>query len=164
MKIGLIFSIAAAVIGDFSGKYLAEYQPEKLAAAEWHFETEGKASLVLFGVLDGEEVKYAIKIPYALSILAHFNPNAEVIGLDQFAEEDLPPLYIHYLFDIMVSIGMFMVLVSLLYVVGKHGAGSLYIHGGIDGSLWRVAHSLSLPLKQAGGLQRLDVNHGFFMV
>lgn len=74
---------------------------------EWHFETEGKASLVLFGVLDGEEVKYAIKIPYALSILAHFNPNAEVIGLDQFEEEDLPPLYIHYLFDIMVSIGMF---------------------------------------------------------
>lgn len=30
MKIGLIFSIATAVIGDFSGKYLAEYQPEKL--------------------------------------------------------------------------------------------------------------------------------------
>jgi len=127
MKIGLIFSIAAAVIGDFSGKYLAEYQPEKLAAAEWHFETEGKASLVLFGVLDGEEVKYAIKIPYALSILAHFNPNAEVIGLDQFEEEDLPPLYIHYLFDIMVSIGMFMVLVSLLYVVGK-ARGWQFIH------------------------------------
>ena len=40
MKIGLVFSIAAALIGDFSGKYLAEYQPEKLAAAEWHFETE----------------------------------------------------------------------------------------------------------------------------
>jgi len=70
-------------------------------------------------VLDGEEVKYAIKVPYALSILAHNNPTAEVIGLDQFAEEDRPPLYIHYLFNIMVFIGMFMVLVSLLYVVGK---------------------------------------------
>ncbi|CAM5674077.1 Cytochrome ubiquinol oxidase subunit I OS=Lysinibacillus sphaericus OX=1421 GN=LS41612_03215 PE=3 SV=1 [Lysinibacillus sphaericus] len=81
MKIGLVSSIAAAIIGDFSGKYLAEYQPEKLAAAEWHFETTDKASLVLFGVLDGEEVKYAIKVPYALSILARNNPNAEVIGL-----------------------------------------------------------------------------------
>ncbi|MEG0259244.1 MAG: cytochrome ubiquinol oxidase subunit I [Lysinibacillus sp.] len=119
MKIGLIFSIAAAVIGDFSGKYLAEYQPEKLAAAEWHFETGDKAELVLFGVLDGEEVKYAIKIPYALSILAHNNPMAEVIGLDQFAEEDRPPLYIHYLFDIMVMIGMFMLFVSLIYIIGK---------------------------------------------
>ncbi|MFJ7669257.1 cytochrome ubiquinol oxidase subunit I [Lysinibacillus sp. NPDC097195] len=127
MKIGLVASIASAIIGDFSGKYLAEYQPEKLAAAEWHFETTDKASLILLGVLDGEEVKYAIKVPYALSILARNNPTAEVIGLDQFAEEDRPPLYIHYLFNIMVFIGMFLVLVSLLYVVGKP-RGWLFIH------------------------------------
>ena len=49
MKIGLVFSIAAALIGDFSGKYLAEYQPEKLAAAEWHFETEEGAPLLCMG-------------------------------------------------------------------------------------------------------------------
>ena len=85
MKIGLVFSIAAALIGDFSGKYLAEYQPEKLAAAEWHFETEKGAPLLMYGVLDDEEkVKYELKIPYGLSILAHGNPNSEVIGLDQF--------------------------------------------------------------------------------
>lgn len=118
MKIGLIFSIATAVIGDFSGKYLAEYQPEKLAAAEWHFETEEGAPLMLYGVLDDGEVKYAIKIPYALSILAHSNPNAEVIGLDQFPEDEIPPLYIHYLFDLMVTIGMWMTALSLIYVLG----------------------------------------------
>ncbi|MDM5228705.1 cytochrome ubiquinol oxidase subunit I [Cytobacillus sp. NJ13] len=118
MKIGLIFSIATAVIGDFSGKYLAEYQPEKLAAAEWHFETEEGAPLMLYGVLDDGEVKYAIKIPYALSILAHSNPNAEVIGLDQFQEDEIPPLYIHYLFDLMVTIGMWMTALSLFYVLG----------------------------------------------
>jgi cytochrome bd ubiquinol oxidase subunit I len=118
MKIGLVFSIASAVIGDFSGKYLAEYQPEKLAAAEWHFETEDKARLILYGVLDDGEVKYAIKIPYALSILAHADPNAEVIGLDQFEEDEIPPLYIHYMFDLMVTIGIWMTLVSLLYVFG----------------------------------------------
>ncbi|GLB61993.1 cytochrome ubiquinol oxidase subunit I [Cytobacillus sp. NCCP-133] len=118
MKIGLIFSIATAVIGDFSGKYLAEYQPEKLAAAEWHFETEKGAPLMLYGLLDDGEVKYAIKIPFALSILAHSNPNAEVIGLDQFPENEIPPLYIHYLFDLMVTIGMWMTALSLIYVVG----------------------------------------------
>lgn len=118
MKIGLIFSIAAAVIGDFSGKYLAEYQPEKLAAAEWHFETHEGAPLMLYGVLDDGEVKYALKIPYALSILAHNDPNAEVIGLNDFPEDEIPPLYIHYLFDGMVTIGMWMMALSLVYVVG----------------------------------------------
>lgn len=119
MKLGLIFSIATAIIGDFSGKYLAEYQPEKLAAAEWHFETEKGAPLIMFGVLDDGEIKYEIRIPYALSILAHSNPNAEVIGLNEFPEDEIPPLYIHYLFDTMVSIGMFMVLVSVVYLFGK---------------------------------------------
>ena len=57
------------------------------------------------------EVKNAINIPFALSILAHLNPNAEVIGLDQFPNDEIPPLYIHYLFDIMVTIGMFMLLI-----------------------------------------------------
>ena len=53
MKLGLVFSIATAILGDFSGKYLAEYQPEKLAAAEWHFETEeGKLLSSCYGVLD----------------------------------------------------------------------------------------------------------------
>lgn len=118
MKIGLIFSITSAVIGDFSGKYLAKYQPEKLAAAEWHFETEEGAPLILYGVLENGEVKYALKIPFALSILAHSAPNAEVIGLDQFPEDEVPPLYIHYLFDVMVTIGMWMTLLSLVYLVG----------------------------------------------
>lgn len=119
VKVGLVFSIATAIIGDFSGKYLAEYQPEKLAAAEWHFETSDSAPLILYGVLDDGEIKYAIEIPYALSILAHNDPTAEVIGLDQFPEDEQPPLYIHYFFDVMVTIGMFMVMLSAFYVVAK---------------------------------------------
>lgn len=118
MKLGLIFSIATAVIGDFSGKFLAEYQPEKLAAAEWHLETEANAPLILYGILDHEEVKYAVKIPYALSILAHSSPTAEVIGLDQFPKDEIPPLYIHYLFDSMVTIGMITILIGLIYWIG----------------------------------------------
>lgn len=125
MKIGFIFSIAAAMIGDFSGKYLAEYQPEKLAAAEWHFETEKNAPLILFGVLDDGEVKYAIKVPFALSILAHNNPTAEVIGLDQFPTDETPPLYIHYLFNIMVFIGMWMALLSAVFWIGTRRGWSL---------------------------------------
>lgn len=120
MKIGLVFSIASALIGDFSGKYLAEYQPEKLAAAEWHFETESHAPLVLYGILDEEtqEAKYAIRIPYALSILAFGTPSSEVIGLNDFPVEEHPPLEVHYYFDIMVTIGSVMILISFLYWFG----------------------------------------------
>jgi cytochrome d ubiquinol oxidase subunit I len=118
MKLGFVFSVATALLGDFSGKYLAEYQPEKLAAAEWHFETGKGVPLILYGVLDNGEVKYALKIPFALSILAHEVPNAEVIGLDQFSKDEVPPLYIHYLFDTMVTIGMWMTVLSLVYVIG----------------------------------------------
>ncbi|MDN3020136.1 cytochrome ubiquinol oxidase subunit I [Paenibacillus sp. BSR1-1] len=118
LKLGFVFSVASALIGDFSGKYLAEYQPEKLAAAEWHFETEEGAPLILFGVLDNGNVKYAIKVPYALSILARDLPKAEVIGLDQFPKDEVPPLYIHYLFDAMVTIGMVLTGLSLIYLLG----------------------------------------------
>lgn len=118
MKIGFVFTLATALIGDLSGKYLAEYQPEKLAAAEWHFETTTEAPLNFWGVLDeSNEVKYALEIPYALSILAHGDPSSEVIGLDQFTEEVEPPLVIHYFFDTMVTIGVFMLGLSFIYWV-----------------------------------------------
>lgn len=119
MKVGLIFAIASAIIGDFSGKYLAEYQPEKLAAAEWHFETEEGAPLLLYGYLDeNNEVKGAIRIPFALSILAFGDPRSEVIGLNEFPEDEIPPLSVHYFFDIMVTIGVFMIVLSLVYWIG----------------------------------------------
>ncbi len=116
VKLALVFSIATAVIGDLSGKFLAEYQPEKLAAAEWHFETGGEAPLMLFGILtETNEVKYTIKIPYALSFLVHNNLSGEVIGLNDIPEELHPPYIVHYLFDTMVSIGIFLTLLAGLY-------------------------------------------------
>ena len=122
MKVGLVFAIASAIIGDFSGKYLAEYQPEKLAAAEWHLETSENAPLIMYGILKDGEVKYAIEIPYALSFLAHGSFTQEVAGLDQFPEDEVPPLYIHYLFDIMVSIGIWMTLLSgVFWLVVQRG-------------------------------------------
>lgn len=116
IKIALVFSISTAVIGDLSGKFLAEYQPEKLAAAEWHFETGGDAPLVMFGTLtETNEVKYAIKIPYALSFLVHSNFTGEVTGLNDIPKDEHPPYQIHYLFDIMVSIGIWLTLLSAFY-------------------------------------------------
>lgn len=64
---------------------------------------------MMFGWLDENgEVQGAIKIPYALSILAHSDPFAEVKGLNEFPEDELPPLIVHYFFDLMVTIGMWL--------------------------------------------------------
>ncbi|MED0737570.1 cytochrome ubiquinol oxidase subunit I [Aneurinibacillus thermoaerophilus] len=115
---GFVFSLATIVVGDFSGKFLAEYQPEKLAAAEWHFETKPEAPLILFGTLDeNNEIKNGIEIPYGLSILAHNRPSAEVTGLNEFPVDERPPLYIHYLFDLMVVIGILLTIVAFTYLV-----------------------------------------------
>jgi cytochrome bd ubiquinol oxidase subunit I len=117
MVAAAVFAVGTAVIGDLSGKYLHEYQPEKLAAAEWHFETERGAPLILGGYLtEDNEVKYALELPYALSILSGFSPDTEVVGLNEFDDDVLPPLFIHYFFDAMVFIGMYLAFVSMLFV------------------------------------------------
>ena len=121
MVIGLIMSGLTLLAGDLSAKYLHNYQPEKLAAIEWHFETEGNADLILFGVLDEEnqEVKGALRIPSALSILSDWKPSTEVTGLNDIPKDEWPPLVIHYFFDVMVFFGMFGFGASLLYFILK---------------------------------------------
>lgn len=121
MVIGLIMSGLTLLAGDLSAKYLHNHQPEKLAAIEWHFETEGNADLILFGVLDEEnqEVKGALRIPSALSILSDWKPSTEVTGLNDIPKDEWPPLVIHYFFDVMVFFGMYGFGASLLYFILK---------------------------------------------
>ncbi|WP_078554100.1 cytochrome ubiquinol oxidase subunit I [Bacillus alkalicellulosilyticus] len=118
MTTAAIFAVSTAIIGDLSGKFLAEYQPEKLAAAEWHFETSTEAPLLIGGVLtEDNEVKYALKIPWALSILAHNDPYAEVTGLQEWPSELQPPLVVHYLFDGMIAIGIYLTIIAFAFVL-----------------------------------------------
>ncbi|MEO6097743.1 MAG: cytochrome ubiquinol oxidase subunit I [Fibrobacteria bacterium] len=111
-KIALLIGAVAALIQPLSGDRLAkgtaQRQPLKLAAMEAHFHTEREASLVIGGVPDAEErrVRFAIKLPYLLSFLAHGDFHAEVKGLEEFPEEDWPPLTIvHGAFQVMVGAG-----------------------------------------------------------
>nr|WP_208416325.1 cytochrome ubiquinol oxidase subunit I [Thalassobacillus devorans] len=113
-----IFALLTAVAGDLSAKFLAHEQPEKLAVAEWHFETEEGADLILFGRLNEDnEVENALRLPKALSFLATGDFNGEVVGLDQFPEDEIAPLWVHYMFDLMVLIGFYSLGVSLLYLI-----------------------------------------------
>ncbi|QJC53143.1 cytochrome ubiquinol oxidase subunit I [Paenibacillus albicereus] len=116
MGVLLLFGLLNALAGDVSAKFLAEHQPEKLAAAEWHFETEKGADLVLMGWLNAEnEIIGALHLPNFLSFLAFGDFNAEVKGLEEFPQEEWPPLLVHYLFDLMVGIGFTLLALSFLY-------------------------------------------------
>lgn len=116
MAVVLVFSLLTTLAGDMSAKFLAEHQPEKLAAAEWHFETESGADLILLGWLNAErEVMGAIHIPKALSFLAFGDFDAEVKGLEEFPLDERPPLLVHYLFDFMAGIGFVLLAVAVLY-------------------------------------------------
>lgn len=118
LTVTFIFATVNLLAGDTSAKFLAEHQAEKLAAAEWHFETEESADLILFGWLnEDKEPVGEIRIPGALSFLAHNDFNSVVTGLEEFPEEVRPPLWIHYMFDLMVMIGMLLIGVPLLYFV-----------------------------------------------
>jgi cytochrome bd ubiquinol oxidase subunit I len=122
-KIALLIGALAALIqpisGDLLAKGTAERQPLKLAAMEAHFHTERGASLVIGGIPDEEErrVRFAIKLPYLLSYLAHGDFHSEVKGLEEFPEADWPPvLIVHGAFQIMVGAGSALAALGLAFL------------------------------------------------
>ena len=123
-KIAIFFGAVAALLqplsGDISAKDVAERQPVKLAAMEAHYETGKGAPLYIGGIVDEENknVSHKIEIPKALSFLAFGDFDAEVKGLNDFPEDELPPVAIvHYAFQIMVGIGSLLVIASLIFFI-----------------------------------------------
>ncbi|MDE8564647.1 cytochrome ubiquinol oxidase subunit I [Anoxybacillus rupiensis] len=119
LVVGGIFSILTALNGHEAAQLLHEYQPEKLAAAEGLFETQSHAPLAIGGFTDPDtqSVKWAIEIPWLLSFLAGNSFDTVVQGLNDFPKEWWPPLFIHTLFNAMVGIGSFLILLSLIGLV-----------------------------------------------
>jgi cytochrome d ubiquinol oxidase subunit I len=116
LTVGGITSILQPLSGDILAKSVAENQPAKLAAFEGQFQTETGAPLRVGGIPDEEAgvTRYAIEIPYALSILAHGDPNATVKGLNEFPKDEHPPVAIvHFAFQIMVGCGMLLAAIAV---------------------------------------------------
>jgi cytochrome d ubiquinol oxidase subunit I len=97
--------------GDHTARQLAQNEPAKLAAIEPLFETEEGAALSIGGYPDVEagEVRYDIPIPKLLSILSYDDPNATVLGLNEFPEDERPdPRVVWWAYDAMSGIGFFL--------------------------------------------------------
>jgi cytochrome bd ubiquinol oxidase subunit I len=109
----LAFTVAAAVVpaqvvvGDWAAHFVATNQPVKLAAMEGVFQTARGVPLHLGGVEVDGELRYAVEIPYGLSLLAHWDPNAEIAGLETVPPADRPPVtVVHLAFQAMVGAGL----------------------------------------------------------
>jgi len=120
LSVALLVGAPAALLqpisGDISARQVASWQPVKLAAMEGHFETMSGAPLTVGGWpdVDAGKVRYAIKIPYGLSLLAFHDPYAVVKGLNDFPREDWPNVpIVHIAFQIMVALGTYLAVVSL---------------------------------------------------
>src|SRR5256885_6137232 len=99
-RLGLLLPLTVATIaaplqvaaGDGIANVVAEHQPVKLAALEGLSHTESSVPLSLGGIYVDGELKYAIKIPYGLSLLVRHDPTGTVTGLDSVAPELRPPV------------------------------------------------------------------------
>jgi cytochrome d ubiquinol oxidase subunit I len=81
---GLAAALSVIVLGDESGYELGDVQKVKLAAIEAEYETQpAPADFTLFGWPNDEtqETDYAVKIPYAMGLIATRSLDKEVTGL-----------------------------------------------------------------------------------
>lgn len=118
MAMGAIAIPLQIISGDANARFLATAQPTKLAAMEGVFQTTSGAPLRIGGLADTStgKVYYAIEIPYGLSLLAKGDPNATIQGLDTVPRNDWPIVEAtHLSFDGMVGIGLFALLIALLF-------------------------------------------------
>ncbi len=110
VSVALVFS---AITADITGKYLAKHEPVKLAALELNYDARTNAPLLIGGIADGKGgvVGPHFEIPNALSILACNNPRCAIEGLNETPVEEQPPLWVHTIMDVKMT------LITILAVV-----------------------------------------------
>jgi len=107
------FSVAAILtpvqigVGDWAAHFVASRQPVKLAAMEGVMQTAHGVPLHVGGVFVDGQMRYAIEIPHGLSVLAHWDPDAPIMGLAEVPPEDRPTVnVVHLSFQLMVVMGL----------------------------------------------------------
>ncbi len=118
MGMAAVAIVLAGITGDNSARFIYQAQPAKFASMEGIYHTARGAPVNLGGIpVDSEQrVVGSIEIPNLLSLLAAFDPNAEVRGLDTFPPNDRPnPVIVHLSFDAMVGLGMLIGLAAALF-------------------------------------------------
>ncbi len=128
LVVGLGAALSMPVVGHWHAVQVAETQPAKMAAFEGIYSTGGNAGMALVGWVDteAEEVR-GLVVPSLLSLLIGGSPDAEVVGLRDFAPADRPPVQLTFqTYHLMVSLGVYFVALMLLGLI-------LWRRGTLDG-------------------------------
>jgi len=108
---GAIVVPAQILMGDLHGLNTKEYQPQKVAAMEAHWESEPRAPLILFAIPDEENETnhFQLGIPGLGSLILEHDIDAPVTGLKEFPPDERPPVApVFWAFRIMVGLGVLM--------------------------------------------------------
>ncbi|HEU4975451.1 MAG TPA: cytochrome ubiquinol oxidase subunit I [Baekduia sp.] len=117
LTIAAVASPVQLLVGDWAARAVAAAQPTKLAALEGVGRTVSGAPEHLGGWYSDGEVKYGIRIPKLLSLLAFHDPNARVEGLYAVPPSQRPPVnLVRFAFQTMVGIGTLMALLGAFIV------------------------------------------------
>jgi cytochrome d ubiquinol oxidase subunit I len=117
LTIAALASPVQIIVGDWLARDVATTQPIKLAAIEGLYKTTKGAPEHILGWYTDEQVKYGIRIPKMLSLLAFHNPNAVVKGLDTVPADDRPPVnVVRVSFQLMVGIGTAMAALGTFFL------------------------------------------------
>ena len=115
-----IMSLAQFASGHIHSVQVTRLQPEKMATFEALWQTQQGAPMSIIGIPVESQKKtyYEIKIPKLLSLLAYFDPNAEVKGRDAFPDDELPPVVLPYFsYHIMIGLGSLFALIGIISIV-----------------------------------------------
>lgn len=118
LAVALIATPLQIVSGDFNARYLVTAQPAKLAAMEGVYKTSSHVPVKIGGIPNDQTqtVDFAIPIPDGLSLLAGYNPNTVIKGLNEYKPQDRPnPQVIHPAFDGMVGSGFFDLFIAVVF-------------------------------------------------
>jgi cytochrome d ubiquinol oxidase subunit I len=147
MAMGLV-TVAAplqVLAGDLHGLNTLEHQPAKVMAMEAHFHSyPDGAPLILFGLPDqaAGEIRYAISIPKAGSLILKHDLDAPLNGLDTVDRANWPPVAIvFWSFRIMVGLGVLMLTLAVVSVIA--GLRRRFYE-------WRALHRFALLMGPAG--------------
>jgi cytochrome d ubiquinol oxidase subunit I len=116
LTIAALASPVQVLVGDWAGRQVARNQPTKLAAFEGLPRTTKGAPIHILGVYTDDEVRYGVRIPRLLSLLAFHDPNAVVKGLNTVPPRDRPPVnVVRFAFQTMVGIGTLLALLGVWF-------------------------------------------------
>ncbi|HTY22440.1 MAG TPA: cytochrome ubiquinol oxidase subunit I, partial [Desulfomonilaceae bacterium] len=123
----VIFSIAEILIGHYQGREMMRIQPTKAAAAESVWESSKGAPLYLFAIPDEKNERNAVEIlgiPKLLSWVALGDKEGVYRGLKEFPKEERPPVAATFWsFKLMVLLGLFFVVVSIVAWIKRNAPG-----------------------------------------